>query len=340
MRPFLKTAKHFLQTTSACVGNQVRKTFTKLWPRPSLDTEIAACLPVFEVLEKQIHEAVQTGNHATDEICRTFGDMSDSAACVVHNTGHNDPGGVSKVQSIVSDLLEQFSTASKAAEETLNTLLMIEENLAEVEDCLSRIEYVAGRSRLVSMNGQIEASRAGDFGQGFSVVASETGQLATHISETSHVIRTAVTRLTSSIHTATNRTREFVMSHQQVASSSEAQLGEVLTDLAAYQSGLLESLGAARKCSDQLSGAVVQAVVGLQFQDAVSQRMCHVAQTLNDMRNQFGTLVTSTNSRACRKQSDRWLKKLAEPYTVADERSVHAGAPAEDLSCSDNVELF
>lgn len=249
-------------------------------------------------------------------------------------------GGISNVQSVVSSLLEQFRTASHAAEETVDTLAMIENNLHEVEDCLSRIEYVAGRSRLVSLNGQIEAARAGTCGEGFSVVASETGQLAIDIRETSQVIRTAVARLTSSVHVATDRTRELVTAHQDVASSSELQLAEMLETLSAYQNGLLENLSSARYCSDELSAAVSQAVVRLQFQDAVSQRMCHVSETLNEIRDQFGTLVTQTDSRAARRKSDHWLKKLSQSYTVADERAIHAGAPAENLSCSDNVELF
>ncbi|WP_149498992.1 methyl-accepting chemotaxis protein [Roseiconus lacunae] len=335
-------------------GPQVLYPVRRLWSRltgrgpagsAGLRTEVSASLPVIEVLERQILDAVEKGTSATDDLSRSFGDMAERAMQVVQmatdSRRDESTAGVEQVREVVSELLSQVRRTSDSTKETANMLAEIEKDVQDVETCMVRIEDIANRSRMVSLNGQIEAARAGDFGDGFAVVASETGDLAQNVSEASKKIREVVDRLAESLRTTYQQTQDLVTVEQEATASCEQRVEEMLTSLAEYQTELENNLESTKTSSDELAGAITRSVMTLQFQDAVSQRLHHVTSTLSEMRDAFGSIVGSQPKGLAKKRSDEWIEKIAASYCIDDERRVLTGeAGVETPSNESNIELF
>ena len=308
-----------------------------------LATEVMASLAVLEVLERQVVDTAQKGNSEVDQLSSRFGNMASLAGDVVKfatsGTAENSHG-IDEVRDVVSALVEQSKCSNRFTEQVAGSLSDIATELREVNSCISQIADIARRSRLVSLNGQIESARAGEYGKGFAVVAAATGELATRISNTSSRIHDVVERLNVAVTRTTEQTEYQVTDDTALTAQFENRAIQLLKHLESYQQTLEGNLDSAQQSSTELGSAITQSIMSLQFQDAVSQRLHHVAETIGEIREQFGSIMEASDESETRSQE--MLEKLKSVYCVNDERAVHN--PDTDIesdnSQSGDIELF
>ncbi len=108
----------------------------------------------------------------------------------IHNNANVFKKSIGNINESIKELGQKVtSTADKAKlgetslNQSLNSILQIEQNTSRVNDFLAFINDISDKTTLLSLNASIEAARAGTAGRGFAVVAEEVSKLADKTAE-------------------------------------------------------------------------------------------------------------------------------------------------------------
>jgi methyl-accepting chemotaxis protein len=312
--------------------------------RDDYDIQVAATCHVMTVLERQLAEINSDIEQSVSGICIGFQGMAQRAGQAVDAAesslkcigSESDEAGsketknlVARMQSVVITLLKQMTTScdfSKLVSEKLSTL---ESSLAEVERTLEQMESFATDAKLVALNGQIEAERLGVAGRAFSVVAKETKSLATQADETSQSIRGLVKKLAGQLRETAIGIRERAELDSKSMSAAEREARSLLSEIESSHQRMVDSLGHMGGISSVLRNDIAKAVMSMQFQDRVSQRIAHVIETMEMLDQYVHPDLTADRKVAAMTQSKAWLDEVSKRYTMDSERF----ASGDDDSC-------
>ena len=131
---------------------------------------------------------------------------------------------------------------ARQAERVINSL---EQSLRRVATTADLVTGIAGQTRLLALNATIEAARAGDLGQGFTVVADEVKELATNTArsteqitetindlerETAEMARTITTMIEgiASVGDAANSLRAVTADQDNLVNELSGQMNDTL----------------------------------------------------------------------------------------------------------------
>jgi methyl-accepting chemotaxis protein len=144
----------------------------------------------------------------TNNLATTLGKMSESSINVANNTHQSQSftnnveaevtDGASKAYSArekINDLFKQIELVASIAEK-------LESETIQISNTVKVIDDITLKTRLLSFNASVEASRAGEQGKGFAVVANEIGELAQQTKVSNIEIEKATIQLKNLMATA------------------------------------------------------------------------------------------------------------------------------------------
>ncbi|HKX28880.1 MAG TPA: methyl-accepting chemotaxis protein [Blastocatellia bacterium] len=133
---------------------------------------------------------------------------------------------------IVQDTMKGMARIQEQVQETSRHIRQLGERSQEISEIVRLIDEIADRTGVLALNASIQASAAGEAGQGFSVVATEVEQLAKRSTTATKKISNLVHAIQSGINEAIgamDSTAREVVSGTKLAHQAEHSLGEIET---------------------------------------------------------------------------------------------------------------
>lgn len=161
----------------------------------------------------------------------------------------------------MESIIQQINDASAAITSRLG---VINEKAGNINTVVTTITKVADQTNLLSLNAAIEAEKAGEYGKGFSVVATEIRRLADQTAASSGDIERIVKEMTSAVAAGVMGMDKFAEEVRRGANEigdTRRQLDEVVTQvqsLAPSVETLHEGMRAQTQGAEQISDALSQ----------------------------------------------------------------------------------
>ena len=198
-------------------------------------------------------------------------------------------------------------TLGKESDVTMSALKALVDDIRTVSNGITKI---AQQTNLLALNAQIEASRAGDAGRGFSVVAQEVKRLAQFSHEKVAEVDDKVTRIEAGMVRA---------------SSSLSRMCDIVTHIQGLQvsvaAAVEEQSATTREIARQMSDALTRTEAVAETSGRLTQGADHTATDAEQTLTSAANLSTMAGHLAALAKGGE-----ASPTSVAAD---HAGSPAE-----------
>ncbi len=125
---------------------------------------------------------------------QSIGTMVKAIKDVDHNS-RNIQSMTKKGEENIEVLTGSISNVTNSFEEFSYKFSKFSQNIYQINEITNAINEIASQTNLLALNASIEASRAGEFGKGFSVVANEIKQLAEDSKNSSESISKLIVEL-------------------------------------------------------------------------------------------------------------------------------------------------
>ncbi|KAA5603809.1 hypothetical protein F1188_19005 [Roseospira marina] len=249
-------------------------------------------------------------------------------------------------QRFIDNLSTHLDRRLTAVEESRHRLEHLVREVDGLGSQFSAITQIASTTRMLAMNAKIEASRAGEYGAGFSVVADEVRALAMRSADTVAQVQAEITKLQDVIrgqladHSAETEAAE----EKEMLRALRDQLARSNTRYAQIAHCQTDLIQAFDERSQTMSDRVTQAFGHSQFQDIVRQQSEALILGLEDMNKASvrlsamlldETAVDPTVIQAV-------LQDLERRYVMDSQRLAHAaGSNAKAIAdTAPDIELF
>lgn len=306
------------------------------------------CRGVLPIWAGQIEVARNHTEEAITALAVRFADISQRVERAVSTT----PDGTAADDGLVALLgssqheLDAIVTSLRAALATKELLLHEVVQLASLTEQLHAMAQdvgnIAKQTNLVALNAAIEAARAGEIGRGFAVVADEIRKLSSLSGETGKRIGETVDTVSAAIAKTLAISRQYAEQDEVTVTHSGQVIEQVIQRFRGATTSLLDSSHELRKESQSVGQEIAQVLVGLQFQDRVSQVLGLVR---NDLEKLHECLAQGQqDSAAGRTQTpldaDAWLEQLAGTYTMPELHDVHRGSGQGAAGSESEITFF
>jgi methyl-accepting chemotaxis protein len=252
----------------------------------------------------------------------------------------------------LGSLMAQIVQTSKHSVSVVYSLDDVVKDLGQIEQLISDVERINKQTNLLALNARIEASRAGDAGKGFGVVAHEVQALSKAMNQIAERMRSGVGQVSSGIRTSHATVRESANVDMTDVIIAREEIVKLMQALLAQYKGLTVSLGDAMQISREASAVISRSVVDMQFQDRATQRLQNVVDALATLEAALEGMQESSASRSGLPNGvpdEAWLRGLIAQRSLGEMRErfitamlLDGVAPPEApvVQQSGDVELF
>ncbi len=248
----------------------------------SSTTELAASSKEHEAIVSQQAKATQDVMLSVKQIANVTSDLVSTMHRVVlmsQETATFASGGQQSLQRM-EDAMQRMETASQSIS---NRLEAINEKAANITSVVTTITKVADQTNLLSLNAAIEAEKAGEYGRGFTVVASEIRRLADQTAVATLDIDQMINEMQSAVLSGVKEMETFIV---QVRHSAED-----VEHISAKLTNIIEQVQALSPNFEQVNQAMTnQSQNAQQIDTAMMHLTEEMQQTRDSLQESFSAI--------------------------------------------------
>lgn len=191
------------------------------------------------------------------------------------------------LQSSLASLVSKISFLATRGQTMIQAFEAILHEVKAVHDSVSQINRINSQTNLLALNAKIEAVHAGPAGRGFSIVANEVRELASHTNTVSTELRARINRVETALGDSFSLLKEIAsidLADENVFTNDRIRM--VVQGLISQHDQFTEALGGASATTERVTDEINAAVVRLQFQDRATQ-------SIDNLRSVLGIVAKS-----------------------------------------------
>lgn len=213
--------------------------------------------------------------YKTVEVSAEVGAFAEEVSASVEETIRVIDDTIDKAKTgeyAVRNVMDSIDVVYKTAESMQEILSELSTKSNNIKGIVDTIKGIAKTTHLLSLNANIEAARAGDYGRGFSVVAGEVKKLAESSSKSADEIDNIVSQITEVIEQTLDVVNEGL--EKTVESTDKAtEAGKAISDM-------VYSVEKTKKISEQINNAVKEQANKNQYLVNVINDLYHVSEVV------------------------------------------------------------
>ncbi len=298
---------------------------------------IAASIAALDMVKVQLSDIAQDVESSVSGVCAGFQGMSVrarsamSAATEALNTsseGGGLPAFVHRVRMALLVLLHQVKNAHEFSTELQGKVDQLHSSLRDIFVLSERVSMTATRTFGKNLS-QGEASLLSPI-ENARLLSDTASRNNARICET-------ITDVCGELRELSNRLSVRIAEDNEASLNSEHTVRTILERLTSSYVQMSESLTTSASMGRQLNSDIAQAVMSMQFQDRVNQRIAHIIETISEVCSELQPHTHGADGSA-QDRTQALMDRLAKSYTMDAERVAHGQVESggEDTS----IELF
>jgi methyl-accepting chemotaxis protein len=271
---------------------------------------------------------------ATETVTGAAVDVKTAAETALELADHS-VGAVRESATRSTDVASWVTSVSSQIDSLVTSLAEVEKNNALISDIASQVNFL-------SINARIEASRAGDAGRGFAVIAQAVNELSTKTNEVAEQIKLSIDQLNEDITGLSRNSEEVRSKADQVIEDgkrTDAALGEIAGQIRGVHEKSVhidDEAGKARNATATLSPALDK--IRASIKDT-SGRIAGVTDRTHDLIDRSEEIVQGTVSLGGATEDSVFIERVQQDAAIlsdALENAVQTGRiTTADLFCRD-----
>ena len=233
-----------------------------------------------------------------------------------------DVGLPDKVIERHQDQLDRLTSTTRLAvqlkDEMLETVNWLHATLSDMQALSKEVQAVSRATHLLALNASVEATRAGESGGGFAVVAAEVRALAGQSRQVGIQIGRHVAQMQERIAETRSRVRRHDTDEDELQLQAKLNAHAVLSALLGSVAEATRASRALRDSSRMVQDELEKISVSLQSQDRLSQMLTSVT---DDIQRMVLWMNGAEDSAAA--HPHQWLGRLEASYTMEEMKASH-----------------
>jgi len=302
-----------------------------------------------DALQQEVASVIRQLDHAAGTIGNSFQAVISKAATQARQAMTLLEGTQGATEDGVPQSLQDFIRVTdfrlnRMADEVVRVADLSVKMVKDLDDVQGRattidgflrdVDALSDRTKLIALNAEIQAARAGDEGRGFTVVSNEIRRLSEGSQVFSKQIRAHLKAVRSGLSRTYGNMQTLTAQDMNHALTIKDEVVALTKSLEDKNREVADTVSEINVISREIAEDVKNIVISLQFHDITSQRLGAMLAPMNSIRKMLRQLENDTAAAQKRKKvavvPGSTTAPVSAEKTVGDAKGEHVPAAAAD----------